>query len=480
VYTLGAGQLRILASTRAALRLVETVDDRSALSDGAVERTLEALADFQAIALGAGAGTTVAIATAALRDASNGVAFVARVERELGITIKLIDAATEARYGFAGAVHNLPIEAGLLFDLGGGSLQISTFRERRARRDWSFPLGALRLSHRFLQQNPPTTRELRDLRRHVQEVLARAGLPQLQPGERLVGTGGTLRNLAKVDRREREYPIERVHGYTLTRKRLRDLTRLLSDERLERREAIPGLSDARADSIVGGAVAIERLMDAVDAPDVLVSGDGVREGLALSLLAPGGASTASVRETSMASITSRFDDWHADGAERRRQIVLPLLHALDRGAPAEIQAVLLDATFLLDIGRSVDYFDRYEHVADMILATDLGGYSHRDMALLSGLLHTAGNNRSALKALGPLVKSRDRVPLTRAAMILSLADDLAQRCKPGEPVLVTCRLRDEEVVISIPTLLAWRPRQLVSRFQRVFGRRLIVQPRSWA
>lgn len=472
------GMLRIRASTRAPLRLVEGVEDGRELSAPVVERALEALADFRAVAVGSGARRIVAVATAAMRDAANGGELIERVRRELDVDVAVIDGASEARYGFLGAVHSLPVDEGLLFDLGGGSLQVSQFRRRRPGRNWSLPLGALRLSHRFLQSDPPSVSELRRLKEYVHQELLRAGLPRLGEGERLVGTGGTLRNLAKVDRRAREYPIERVHGYSLGRKRVREMASTLSEKRQARRASTPGLSDARADSVVGGAVAIETLMDTVGASRVVVSGEGVREGLAYSLLAPGLPAVQQVREASIASLAARFADWSSERAESRRELAATLHRTLDRAAPPDVKEALLHAAVLLDLGRSVDFFDRHEHAADIVLATDLNGFSHRDTALLAGVLLAAGDETGAVKALSPLVKERDRPFVVRAGVILALVDDLLERSRPDRQPRVSCRVRDRDVVIRAPTLLAWRPRGIGERFQHAFGRRLDVRAGS--
>src|SRR5262245_38151805 len=138
-----ANHLRTRAGSRASLRLVHDVDTRGELSDATVARATEALRDFQAIATGAGATRIVAVATAAVRDASNGASFTARIERELGIRIDVIDGLTEARYGFAGAVRGLAVSSGQLFDLGGGSMQLTRFDDRRRTKAVSLPFGAL-------------------------------------------------------------------------------------------------------------------------------------------------------------------------------------------------------------------------------------------------------------------------------------------------------------------------------------------------
>ena len=122
-----ASHLRVLAGSRASLRLVHDVDERAELSETTMARTMEALKDFRAIATGAGAKRIVAVATAAMRDARNGALFAERVRRELGIRIETIGGLAEARYGFAGAVRGFAVSNGLLFDLGGGSLQIIRF-----------------------------------------------------------------------------------------------------------------------------------------------------------------------------------------------------------------------------------------------------------------------------------------------------------------------------------------------------------------
>jgi exopolyphosphatase/guanosine-5'-triphosphate,3'-diphosphate pyrophosphatase len=367
------------------------------------------------------------------------------------------------------------VDEGLLFDLGGGSLQVSQFRRRRPGRNWSLPLGALRLSHRFLESDPPSLGELRRLKDHVHEELERAGLPRLEEPGQLVGTGGTLRNLAKVDRRAREYPIERVHGYTLVRKRVREMVTSLSERRQSRRGSTPGLSDARADSIVGGAVAIEALMEAIGATRVVVSGEGVREGLAYSLLAPGLPSIQQVRDASVASLAVRFADWRAELAEARRDMAATLHRTLDRAAPPDVKEALLHAATLLDLGRAIDFFDRHEHAADIVLATDLNGFSHRDMALLAGVLLAAGNQGGAVKRLSPLVKERDRPFVTRAGVILALADDVLERSRGDRRPRLGCRVKEREVLVSAPGLIAWRPRGIGERFQHAFGRRLDVR-----
>jgi exopolyphosphatase/guanosine-5'-triphosphate,3'-diphosphate pyrophosphatase len=468
-----SGHLRIRAGSRAALRLVRDVDTHRRLSEDAMARAMDALRDFRAIAQGAGAQRVVAVATAAMRDADNGTIFLERVRRELGIEVELIDGDREARYGFVGAIRGLPVDDGLAFDMGGGSMQVSRFRGRALEKDWSLPLGSLRLSQTFLENDPPKAGEVRRLKAHVRELLQDARLPKLRAGETLVGTGGTVRNLAKIDRRGSAYPITRLHGYTVTRRHLHQAVARVAETPLRKRDSIPGLSDERADSIVGGALGIETLVETVEAAAILVSGQGVREGIAYSMIAGTVPDAYAVRREALAALTARFTAWEPDAAARRRAVASQLAAGL-LGDDAEMVESVADAAFILDIGRSVDFFERYEHAADIVLATDLDGFSHREMALLSAILRAARDEDADLRPLSPVLKGDEREAVGRAAMVLALADDIEERCPRGAAIAVRCEVTRQDVRLDVPALAGWRPRGLGPRFERTFGRQLIV------
>ena len=472
-----ASHLRLLAGSRASLRLVHDVDERAQLSEATMARTMEALRDFQAIATSAGANRIVAVATAAMRDASNGALFARRVQRELGIRIETIGGLAEARYGFAGAVRGLAVSNGLLFDLGGGSLQITRFARRRLVTSLSLPFGALRLSEKFLESDPPTGKELRRLRDHVRSRLAMAHVGRLVSGDRLVGTGGTLRNLAKVDRQTRRYPIWRLHGYELSVDRLGDIVDRLAATKEKRRDDIAGLSAERADSIVGGAIAIQTLADFVHAKHILVSGQGVREGIALGLLKMGVGSPETVKEASLSSLVSRFDGWRPDAAARRRGVAAALQRALEPHAPKSIAMAVDHAARILDIGRSFDVVNRHEHVANILLTNELNGFAHHELAFVSALVRRAGDRHADVLSLAPVHDASERRLLDRAAIILALADEIEARCARGSRIVVECEI-GRNVTLSVRQLPSWLAKDLERRFERVFGRALIIRPRA--
>lgn len=472
----GGGHLEILSDARTSLRLIRDIGESGRLGAQAEERTLAALHDFMAVAAGAGARRTIAVATAAVREAANGAAFVGRLASATGLDIRVIDGDDEARYAFTGAVHGLPVTSGLLVDVGGGSLEVSRFRDRRALRGWTLPLGALRLTDRFLSTDPPKQGETARLQDHVVAALREAGIAPLSDGEAMVGTGGTIRNLAKAHRASVTYPVPRLHGYVLSRRGLREVTDRVLSRPLGRRAAISGLSADRADSIAGGALVVQAVMEHVGAPEVVVSGQGLREGIAFEELSRRLPSTGAVREASMSALASRFTTWDARRARRRTQLAATLFDLLCPEAGEEMRETLDHAATILDAGRSVDYYNRWQHAADIVVSADLRGFSHRSIALLAAVIARAGRDRVSLAPYSSLLDAADRTLVDRAAVLLALADEVERRMAPGDAVVVERRDRRRTVVLALPIPHQWQAMDVASRFHRVFGRALELVP----
>jgi exopolyphosphatase/guanosine-5'-triphosphate,3'-diphosphate pyrophosphatase len=209
----------------------------------------------------------------------------------------------------------------------------------------------------------------------------------------------------------------------------------------------------------------------------MVSGQGVREGLAYRLMGRGREllPVSTVREGSVRALGRRFSTWEVSMAERRAAISEALCAGIDPGSPPDVQEALKRAALLLDIGRAVDFFDRHEHAADVVMETDLAGFDHHEIALTSAVIRFAGDDAADLGRYAPVLRRPDAVALGRAGVLLALADDIEERCPDDGPIRVICRRRGREVRVQVPALLGFRPRGLADRFERAFGRGLVVQ-----
>jgi exopolyphosphatase / guanosine-5'-triphosphate,3'-diphosphate pyrophosphatase len=468
------GALQVVADDKVALRLIRQIDRRHVLRPAAMEEALRVLADFHQIARGAGARRTIAVGTAALREATNGAEFLATARRRTGLSVRLLSAAAEARAAFLGAVYGVAVDHGLVLDIGGGSVQLGHFRDRRLLSTWSLPLGALRMSDRFLKSDPPTRSEMRRLQEFASRTLMDAEIPELREDELLVGTGGTIRNLAKIDTRLRGYPVSRLHGYILSSRRAEVLCGLLGGVHRAARAFLPGLNGARADSIHGGSLLAQVVMAHVGAGRVVVAGLGLREGLILDALGSELPPPRAVRDTAVAALVSRFACWDERRAGRRRQLAEQLASALLPPGDSLAREMLGHAADLLDIGRSIDYYRRHEHAAVIVRSSGLSGFGHREILYLSLVLELADEGDWRGKAYKPLLGDKDLAAISRAAILLALADEIEHRMLPRRRAHLRCRVTRETAILRESSLAAWSPGPLAESFQRAFGRELRV------
>jgi exopolyphosphatase/guanosine-5'-triphosphate,3'-diphosphate pyrophosphatase len=476
VYRVGPeGQLEIWDDVRASLRLAQELDESGHLSDVAIDRAGRVLEDFLSISLGAGVPEPITIATSAVRDAANSAALVAEVRNRTGIEVDILSGDDEARLAFLGAVHGLPVEAGILLDLGGGSIELARFDIRKLIDTWTLPLGSLRVSDAFLRSDPPKGSEVALLEDHVSSLLAATDVGRLEAGESLVVTGGTARNLAKIAKHRSGYPVRRLHGYLIGERTLQDVTDEVLRRTTGRRRAIPGLNADRADSIAGGAIVLRRMASDLGAREMIVSGQGLREGLIYRDRDGWGLpETSNVRVASVRALADRFGTWDERIADRRAQLAEALLATLSPGTPPEISVAVREAAWLLDLGRSIDYYNRFDHTSAIILESDLAGLSHRDLALLSALVRLAGDEDVRFKNLRPLIEPEDRSWVEKGGAVIALADEIGRRVPSGALDHLGWEVQGKVLVIGPVPVGSWRTRGLTERFVKVFGLRLAV------
>jgi exopolyphosphatase/pppGpp-phosphohydrolase len=123
----------------------------------------------------------------------------------------------------------------------------------------------------------------------------------------------------------------------------------------------------------------------------------------------------------------------------------------------------------------MDFFDRYEHVAEMVVATELNGFAHREIALVAAILFAAREEGPGRKAWSPLLRDEDREAVARAGLLLALADDIEERCLPRAVIRLVVKKTGRTASIRVPALIAWRARRLAARFEHVFGLKLSVR-----
>ncbi len=199
----------------------------------------------------------VAVATAAVREAPNRMLLSDGLQ-EAGIEMEVLSGEEEARLGALTVLRSMSCPRGVIVDLGGGSLQMTCVQGGEIVAAARFPLGAVRLTRRFLKHDPPAARELAALRAEVREQV-QSFLPCAQRGAMLVGLGGTARALARMQVAASARQDSLPSPISLSRADVTRFLELLATVSTSARH-LPGLRADRADVIVAGVAVIEELM----------------------------------------------------------------------------------------------------------------------------------------------------------------------------------------------------------------------------
>ncbi|MEX0921240.1 MAG: Ppx/GppA family phosphatase [Rhodovibrionaceae bacterium] len=241
------------------------------LNKDGVKLAIESLIRFTGIARAMGAELCDYLATAAVRDAKNGPEFVAEVEKTCACQVRILTGEEEARLSALGVLSSMPWARGAMGDLGGGSLEIVSLHDGGAGEGATLPLGPLRL----LSQSGGDRNKAEKI---IDETLAEHAWIGDLSGEVFYPVGGSWRALARIHMEQAAYPLHMVHGYSIRRKELQDLTAVVSQLGKRSLARIGGVPKRRLDTLPFAALLIDKLLAIMQPERVTFSAYGLREG----------------------------------------------------------------------------------------------------------------------------------------------------------------------------------------------------------
>lgn len=388
---------------------------------------LEALAQMAQIIRDSACETLMACGTAALRDAKNAQAFVLEAE-QLGIPIQVISGEEEARLIFQAVSHAIPFppEPVTLIDIGGGSTELTWVQGGRVAASISLPWGMQRLADAAPTANPPSAHDLKHLRKMIRRILnrARKDLPSELPEPKLIlGTSGTLEELAKGAAAGHAFTVEQLREFTLR------LWRVGAQERVERF----GVDPKRAEVLHVGAIWALSLMEWLGTPPLRHLPVGLREGMIWEALKHGGAAIpplADRRRASIEHLAVRLDPdpGHSRQVAKLADELFVSLQPYFELGDTERQWLAFAAR-LHDIGLSISGKGHHRHGEYLIRNAPLPGFWPEEVDLLAQVVrfhrgkapHHA--KHEAFRALAPW----HRQVVRKLAAILRGADALDRR-----------------------------------------------------
>ena len=283
-----SGGLRDLDRRLEIVRLGQGVDATGEFHPDALQRTFAAVDHYAELIEKAEVPVENVqfVATSASRDAKNRDSFFAGIKQRLGVLPDVISGETEARLSFIGALSRVTPEGEpvLVMDIGGGSTELITGGAAgKMRSAISLDIGSVRVTERFLKQNPVADDDLVRATEYVDDLLAESGVDFASIGT-WIGVAGTATTLAGVYLELEHYDRELVHGAVIPLPAVQELLYRLAGMTVDEIRGLPSMHPGRADVITGGALVEARIAARLQVKDLIVSESDILDGIALQLL----------------------------------------------------------------------------------------------------------------------------------------------------------------------------------------------------
>lgn len=427
--------------------LGRTVASTNRLAEDGVERALAALRRFHAVTRNLGVKNVRAIATAAVREATNGPDFITRGERALGVHIEVLSGEKEAILAASGIIMGFVDPDGIAGDLGGGSLELIDIAGRRLAEATTLPLGGLRLID--------TTKGKLERAVDIAEQ-AVAAVPWLKSGRgrTFYAVGGTWRSLAKMYMEQTGYPLRVMHGFSApTRTMIAFCEQIVKAKKLSSLVGVGEVSKARRDVLPYGAAVLAAVLKRLEPSEVVFSVFGIREGLVYTLLPPD--ERAKDPLISFCEDYARLRSRSAEHAFELCDWTDTLFASAGLDETEQDRRLRHAACLMSDIGWRAHPDYRGEQSLNVIAHAGLGGIDHMGRVYLAlavyfrhaGPGEAHGEHLSGrLKALVPKrVQQRARLigGAVRVAHMLSVG-------MPGVIDMTPIRVEGERLVLRIP------------------------------
>ncbi|MBB6635929.1 Ppx/GppA family phosphatase [Cohnella thailandensis] len=450
------GAFRVIDQGRWPARLSQKLTQDGELPQDAIRELAEVLLHFKRICHMHQATRIKAVATAAIRQATNREQALEQLSSLTGLSIELLSGEDEARYGSVAMLRTMDVEDGFVVDIGGGSTEITLLRKREIVASISFPFGCVNTARRYGLKDDAVpsaameqiTADLAAQLRAEPWIRSHAGLP-------LIGLGGTIRSFAKIAQRSVDYPISNLHGYEFPPNALSDTLQALAPLNVERRRKIPGLSKDRADVIIPGLLILQAVFQACQASRLIVCGAGLRDGIFFETCLPSEEvrlASRQVLEDSIRNLTALYPTVPQVHLDQVNRLALRLYDSLapDAGLPPSCRPLLDSASRLFRIGSIIDVGDNADHTFYILMHAHWNGLGHREMLLTAAIASFKGTGamRNKLAPYRSLLTDGDFERIGKLGMLLQLAAALDRSESQGIAELEIAIHKGKQLVLS--------------------------------
>ncbi len=443
----------VVDELKESVRLGQDMDRDGFLKPQRIAETIRTLKMFKKLCDARAVDRIIAVGTAAVRRAKNQNSFLDEIRVSCNITIRVLSEEEEALLVYRGVINSMDIPKGLILEIGGGSTKIIYYNRRNVLGYANLPFGAVTLTDLFAGDATPE-----EATKHVEEFFTEQlkklpWLSEIDPEAQMIGVGGSFRNLFKINKLIRKYPLDTAHNYKLTTEDFQAIYGTLRALDVDKRKKIKGLTPARADIMPAAMAIVQSFVEYMHIDNFTIGGCGLREGIMVNQALP------ITQEKPISDVLNysldRYVKYYGCDVKHVEHVMqlsvqlfkqLRVLHKFSR----QYLKVLKIAASLHDCGERVQYDNHAKHSCYTILNSRLYGATHREIVLAA---FVAGcHNKEDIPMIEwmkykDIVLEEDLDAVKKLGVLLRLAESL-DRSHCGVVTGINCDVLGDSVIMK--------------------------------
>ena len=435
------------------VRLGQDMEIDGFLRQSRIEQTKKTLLMFRRFCDSNGIEKILAYATSAVRRAKNQKSFIEEIAVSCCIKLKVLSSEEEGQFTYTGVINSMDIPEGIIMDMGGGSTQFVYYNRKNILAQATLPFGSVTLTDFYKDSGLKPEEKADKIEEFIRESIESIEwLNNVDPDVQFVGVGGSFRNLGKISRRMKHYPLDKAHNYVVSLQEFTSIYNMIKVLSLDRTMKIKGLSSGRADIFPSALAAMKAVFDCAKFQKVTISGCGLREGAMFKYAVPSvnEKPISDVLGYSLQTLIRYFNSNEAHAkhvAELSMQLFkqLKVIHKLPRG----YFKVLRVAAVLHDAGTTIKYYDHPNHSAYIILNCNIYGISQKDivMAACVASAHKRGEPFEEFQRYKSMLTEEDINAVYKLGVILKIAESF-DRSMCGLITGINCDVLGDSVIMQ--------------------------------
>lgn len=450
----GEGHFMVEDELKESVRLGQDMDRDGFLKPQRVAETIKTLKMFRRLCDASGVSRVIAVATAAVRRAKNQRSFLDEIQATCGIKVNVLSEEEEATLVYRGVINSMDIPKGLILEIGGGSTKIIYYNRRNILHYATLAFGAVTLTDLFADDGVTPKEQTAKIEEFFTEQFKKIEwLSEIEPDVQMIGVGGSFRNLYKINKLVRKYPLDTVHNYSFAVEDFNSIYEMVRVLDVEKRKRIRGLSPERADIMPAAMAIVKAFVDYVHIESFVVGGSGLREGIMFNQAIPMTVERpiSDVLSYSLNTLVKYYecDEKHVEHVVHLSIQLFKQLRVLHK-FPRQYLKVLKIAASLHDCGMRVKYYNHQKHSWYMILNSAIYGATHREIVLaafVAGCHRKEDINAADWAKFRDIVTEEDLDVVKKLGVLLRIAESL-DRSRAGVIAGINCDVLGDSVIMK--------------------------------